>query len=55
MPGSAAWPRVVDVAALHDRAFNERWIHAWTRRQIGFGVSDAELDKIKDQVRIEPF
>ena len=38
--------------ALHDREFNDMWLRAWTRRQVGFGISLGELDKIKDQVRL---
>ncbi|KAJ7230352.1 calcium-activated chloride channel-domain-containing protein [Mycena pura] len=29
-PDSPEWDRVESVFALHDREFNERWIHAWT-------------------------
>ncbi|KAJ7691956.1 calcium-activated chloride channel-domain-containing protein [Mycena rosella] len=29
-PDSAQWDLVESVMALHDREFNERWIHAWT-------------------------
>ena len=46
-PGSSAWDRVESVMALHDHEFNERWIHAWTRRQLGF----LKFDNIREQVR----
>jgi hypothetical protein len=29
-PDSPEWDLVESVMALHDREFNERWIHAWT-------------------------
>ncbi|KAJ7780074.1 calcium-activated chloride channel-domain-containing protein [Mycena maculata] len=29
-PDSSEWDLVESVMALHDRAFNEHWIHAWT-------------------------
>ena len=51
VPGGKGWERVESVMALHDREFNDMWLRAWTRRQVGFGIGIGELDKIKDQVR----
>ena len=50
VPGSSEWPRVESVLALHDHHFNDMWMRSWTRRQIGFGISGGELDKIREQV-----
>lgn len=51
VPGAHDYPRLECVVALHNQQFNENWIHEWTRRQVGFGVSYKELLKIRDQVR----
>jgi len=48
LPGSKDWSRVESLMALHDHEFNDMWLRSWTRRQIGFGISSIELDKIKD-------
>ena len=45
-PGSSNWDRVESVMVLHDRAFNEAWIRAWTTRQLGF----VKFDDIRQQV-----
>ena len=45
-PLSEEWDRVESIMALHDHLFNDTWIRAWTRRQLGF----VQLDKIKEQV-----
>ena len=50
VPGSKEWSRIESVVALHDHEFNDLWMRTWTRRQIGFGIGRAELDKIKDHV-----
>lgn len=50
VPGTKHWSRVESIMALHDHEFNEMWIRAWTRRQIGFSIGAVELDKLKDQV-----
>ncbi|THG94392.1 hypothetical protein EW145_g8149, partial [Phellinidium pouzarii] len=53
VPGSKVWPRIESVFALHDRQFNDMWMHSWTHRgQIGFGIGNVELDKIKDQAPV---
>ncbi|KAH9921713.1 DUF590-domain-containing protein [Epithele typhae] len=44
-PGSAAWDRVESVMVLHDHEFNEKWIHAWTRQQLGF----LKIHQIREQ------
>ncbi|KAL7280570.1 hypothetical protein ACG7TL_005504 [Trametes sanguinea] len=44
-PGSSNWDRVESVMVLHDHAFNESWIRAWTTRQLGF----VKFDKIREQ------
>ncbi|KAI1793434.1 calcium-activated chloride channel-domain-containing protein [Ganoderma leucocontextum] len=44
-PGSSAWDRVESVMVLHDHAFNEAWIRAWTTRQLGF----VKFDDIRQQ------
>ncbi|KAI0333946.1 DUF590-domain-containing protein [Cubamyces sp. BRFM 1775] len=44
-PGSSNWDRVESVLVLHDHAFNEAWIRAWTTRQLGF----VKFDKIREQ------
>ncbi|TDL23837.1 DUF590-domain-containing protein [Rickenella mellea] len=49
MPGSKHWSRVESLMALHDRRFNSEWLQSWTRRQIGFAIGFAELDKLKHQ------
>ena len=51
VPGSKEWSRIESVVALHDHEFNDLWMRTWTRRQVGFGIGRAELDKIKDHVR----
>ena len=48
-PEAGEWDRVESVMALHDRTFNEKWIRAWTTRQLGLNV---QIDRIKDQVRV---
>jgi anoctamin-10 len=55
VPGAHDYPRVESIVALHDKEFNDKWIHEWTRRQMGFGVSYKELVKIKDQVSNAPW
>ena len=52
VPHGKGWERVESIMSLHDREFNEMWLRAWTRRQVGLGIGVAELDKIKDQVSI---
>ena len=49
-PQTKEWTRVQSVMAIHDKDFNDLWITSWTRSQLGFGVDDSELDKLKDQV-----
>ena len=50
IPSSKEWSRVISVAALHDHAFNDLWLHSWTHRgHIGFHISLPELDRIRDQ------
>ncbi|KIK58655.1 hypothetical protein GYMLUDRAFT_202492 [Collybiopsis luxurians FD-317 M1] len=44
-PGASEWDLVESVFCLHDRAFNEQWIHAWTTSKIA-SVSDS---RIRDQ------
>ncbi len=46
-PLSEEWDRVESIMALHDHLFNDTWIRAWTRRQLGF----VQFDKTKEQVR----
>ncbi|KAG8752533.1 hypothetical protein FRC14_006957 [Serendipita sp. 396] len=48
-PGSKKWPHVKSVFVLHDRTFNHTWISSWTKRQLGFSLSDKELDVVKNQ------
>ncbi|KAG6841190.1 hypothetical protein C0991_000987 [Blastosporella zonata] len=45
VPGSSDWELVESVMALHDREFNESWIHSWTPRQI----ASVQLEKIRGQ------
>ncbi|QRV88634.1 hypothetical protein RhiJN_16652 [Ceratobasidium sp. AG-Ba] len=47
-PGASYWTRVQSVMALQDRDFNHTWLSDWTRKQIGFTIPLAELDKIRD-------
>jgi anoctamin-10 len=51
-PGAPEWPRLESVMALHDSSFNDRWLHAWTHRQFGFGVGYGQLCRIREQVDI---
>jgi hypothetical protein len=44
---------VDSVMALHDKEFNETWLHAWTVRQLGFHISGKELFRIKEQVGVD--
>lgn len=47
IPASKEWDLVESVMCLHDRQFNDQWIHAWTTRNYG-SVSE---EKIRDHVR----
>ena len=49
-PNAQPWNRVESVMALHDKEFNEEWITSWTRKKLGLGFSDDELQGIKNQV-----
>ena len=51
-PGGKDWRRVQSVMALHDHAFNDLWIRAWTRRQVGFAINTMELDRLRDHASI---
>ncbi|GAW00708.1 DUF590-domain-containing protein [Lentinula edodes] len=44
-PGSPEWDLVESIFCLHDKSFNEQWIHAWTTSKIA-SVSDG---RIRDQ------
>ncbi|KAG8901103.1 hypothetical protein FRB99_005559 [Tulasnella sp. 403] len=48
-PGAEPWRRVEGIMALHDRGFNERWLHSWTSHKLGLGFSDTELEKVKNE------
>ncbi|KAG8732544.1 hypothetical protein FRC11_012745 [Ceratobasidium sp. 423] len=47
-PGSPYWTRIQSIMALQDREFNHTWLSNWTRKQVGFSIPVAELDKIRD-------
>ncbi|KAG8790483.1 hypothetical protein FRC12_011757 [Ceratobasidium sp. 428] len=47
-PGASYWTRIKSVMALQDRDFNHTWLSDWTRKQVGFSIPIAELDKIRD-------
>ncbi|KAG9119400.1 hypothetical protein FRC07_005588, partial [Ceratobasidium sp. 392] len=47
-PGASYWTRVQSIMALQDRDFNQTWLSDWTRKQVGFSIPIAELDKIRD-------
>jgi hypothetical protein len=46
VPNSTDWDRVESVMTLHDRDFNEKWIHSWTTRQL----ASMKLGQIREQV-----
>ncbi|KIY63984.1 DUF590-domain-containing protein [Cylindrobasidium torrendii FP15055 ss-10] len=41
-PGSPEWDLVESIMALHDKEFNDRWLHAWTHSKLA-SVSDATV------------
>ncbi|KAL0069139.1 hypothetical protein AAF712_003825 [Marasmius tenuissimus] len=48
-PESKQWDLIDSIICLHDREFNDRWIHAWTTRWIGGSVG---LERLRQQARI---
>ncbi|KAJ3774182.1 calcium-activated chloride channel-domain-containing protein [Lentinula raphanica] len=44
-PGTSEWDLVESIFCLHDKQFNEQWIHAWTTSKVAT-VSD---NRIRDQ------
>ncbi|KAF9262938.1 DUF590-domain-containing protein [Marasmius fiardii PR-910] len=43
---SKQWNLVESVITLHDRRFNEQWIHAWTTKRMGVSVG---LERLRQQ------
>ncbi|KAG7088094.1 hypothetical protein E1B28_012120 [Marasmius oreades] len=46
-PEAKQWSLVESIIVLHDREFNEQWIHAWTTKRIG--VSVVGLERLRQQ------
>lgn len=44
-PDAPDWDLVESIFPLHDRSFNEQWVHAWKPRTI----ASVQLDKIRNQ------
>ncbi|WFD34482.1 hypothetical protein MCUN1_001323 [Malassezia cuniculi] len=47
---SADYPHLIDMMPLHDRAFDKRWISAWSRvsfTNVLFGIHDEDLDELR--------
>ncbi|KAF5376004.1 hypothetical protein D9757_008812 [Collybiopsis confluens] len=51
-PGVSEWDLVESVFCLHDRAFNEQWIHAWTTSKIASVSSSRIRDQFGESVAL---
>ncbi|CEH13517.1 Protein required for meiotic chromosome segregation [Ceraceosorus bombacis] len=45
---SKEWPHLLDIAALHDTAYNKAWIERWGKLGSMLSIKDADLDTLRD-------
>ncbi|KAF9074154.1 calcium-activated chloride channel-domain-containing protein [Rhodocollybia butyracea] len=51
-PGASEWDLIDSVYCLHDRAFNETWIHAWTTSKIASVSSNRIREQFGESVAL---
>ncbi len=48
LPKKGAFPRVVDIAALHDEKVNKAWLKKWTAPSAFFRLGVKEIDNVRN-------